>query len=142
MNGLIERFAMKNWVGDSAYAIFRILVAFNFLQHGIQNIFGLWGGTPGIGGIAPAYSLLWFAGIIELAVGTFVILGIFVRLFAFISVIEMLYAYSFVHAPHGYFPIQNQGELAILYLSSFLVMAAAGAGKFSLEKYVLGKEIF
>ena len=42
-------------------------------------------------------------------------------------------AYFLVHAPQGFFPILNKGELAVLYCFVFLYLAAAGAGPWSLD---------
>jgi putative oxidoreductase len=38
------------------------------------------------------------------------------------------------HAPSGFHPILNQGELAALYSFLFLYIASAGAGAFSLDR--------
>ncbi len=74
--------------------------------------------------------------------GFFIALGIFTRLFALLSAVEMAYAYFVIHAPQGFFPILNKGELALLFLVSFLIMLILGAGKYSLERYVLKRELF
>ena len=42
-------------------------------------------------------------------------------------------AYFIAHAPRGFFPILNGGELAALYCFAFLYMAAAGPGPWSLD---------
>jgi putative oxidoreductase len=54
----------------------------------------------------------------------------------------MVYAYLMVHASHGWMPIANKGELALLYLSGFLVLIAYGAKKWSLERALFKKESF
>ncbi len=40
---------------------------------------------------------------------------------------------SSAHAPRGFFPILNGGELAVLYCFVFLYLAAAGPGPWSLD---------
>ena len=125
-----------------AYAIFRIFIGLLFLQHGAQKLFGFFGGIDGVGLTPPAFDQIWWAGIIELVVGAGIALGIFVRPLAILGLLEMAYAYFSVHQPLGGFPIQNQGELALLYFFSFIFIAAKGAKKWSLEKLALGKEIF
>jgi len=39
-----------------------------------------------------------------------------------------------VHAPHGFFPLANKGELAVLYCFVFLFLAAAGGGPVSIDR--------
>jgi len=38
-----------------------------------------------------------------------------------------------VHAPQGFWPIVNKGELAALYCFVFIYIAARGAGRWSVE---------
>ena len=45
----------------------------------------------------------------------------------------MAIAYFVFHAPHGFFPVVNLGEPAMLYCFIFLYMAAAGPGPWSLD---------
>jgi len=47
--------------------------------------------------------------------------------------LEMLYAFSTVHLPKGGAPIQNGGELALLYGLIFAFLAGNGAGPASLD---------
>jgi len=46
----------------------------------------------------------------------------------------MAFAYFIAHAPQGFWPILNKGELAVLYCFVFLYLAAAGAGPLSLDR--------
>lgn len=145
MNGFIGKSLEKMGMGDSlqmsyAYAVFRIIVGFNFMTHGAQKLLGTFGGVGG--GTAPAFSLFWWAGVIELVGGTLVALGFFTRFAAIFGTISMLYAFLFVHLANGFFPIMNKGELAILFFASLLLIFVGGAGKWSLEKAFWGKEIF
>jgi len=150
--GIIERF-FKNYCplckmdesggGDVYYAVFRVLVGLMFFQHGVQKIFGAFGGVGGTGQAVPDLtSLFGYAGLIELFGGLAIIFGFFTRLTALVIVIEMVVAYFMVHAPRGTFPIANGGELVVLYSASFLLMLKYGAGKWSLERGLLKKEIF
>ena len=45
----------------------------------------------------------------------------------------MAVAYFMFHAPGGLWPIQNHGELAVLYCFVFLFIAARGSGSISLD---------
>ena len=134
--GLIEKYANK----DYFYFVFRVLVGLLFLQHGLQKIFGMFGGVGG--NTVPLMSLFGAAGLIELIAGIAITLGLFTRLAAAISAIEMLVAYFMVHASGSLIPLVNQGELALLYFAAFLILTAYGAGKWSLEKVLMKKEVF
>ena len=134
--GLIEKYANK----DYFYFVFRVLVGLLFLQHGLQKIFGMFGGVGG--NTVPLMSLFGAAGLIELIAGAAIALGLFTRLAAFIAGIQMLVAYFMVHSPNGLIPLVNQGELALLYFVAFLVIMVYGAGKWSIEKSLMKKEVF
>jgi putative oxidoreductase len=125
---------------DYLFFVFRIMVGLLFVQHGVQKLFGWFGGIGGSS--VELVSLFGLAGIIELLGGIAIIAGIFTRLAAFIGAVELLVAYFMVHVPQGLIPISNQGELALLYVAAFLVLVAYGAKKWSLEKVLLKKEVF
>ena len=113
------------------YAILRIIVGLLFLCHGLQKVFGLFGGVNGAA--VPLFSLFGLAGIIEIVGGMLIALGLFTGIVAFILSGEMAAAYFIAHFPAGFWPIENQGELAVLYCFIFLYMATQGAGMWSLD---------
>ena len=113
------------------YALFRIVTGFLFMFHGLQKVFGMFGGMQG--SAVPIMSMPGFAGVIELFGGVLVMAGLATRLVAFICSGEMAFAYFMVHQPRGTWPIQNGGELAALYCFAFLYIAARGAGIWSLD---------
>ena len=118
----------------SALAILRIGAGLLFMQHGLQKLFGLlggFGGTPGA--TAPLVSLMGLAGVLELGGGLLLILGLFVRPVALILVVEMIVAFVRSHLPQGGAPIENGGELALLYALVFIYLAARGAGPVSVD---------
>ena len=119
------------------YLVFRIFVGLLFAQHGFQKVFGLMGGEA-----LPIFSFFWFSGFIELVAGLLVAFGLFTRVSAIISTLEMVIAYFMVHVSKAFFPINNGGELALMYFASFLIISAYGAQKWSLEKLLIKKEIF
>ena len=125
---------------DNFYVIFRVLVGFLFFQHGLQKLFGWFGGING--GTVELMSLLGLAGAIELVGGAAIMLGIFTRLGALLGGAVMLVAYIKIHAPQGLAPIVNGGELAALYFAAFLLLFIHGNMKWSLEKVLLKKETF
>ena len=111
-----------------AYAAFRVVAGFLFLFHGLQKVFGMYGGTQ-----MPLASQMGLAGIIELVGGTLIALGAFTWPVAIICSGEMAVAYFQAHQPRGLWPIQNGGELAALYCFAFLFIATRGGGPYSLD---------
>jgi putative oxidoreductase len=74
------------------------------------------------------------AGLLELVGGVLLIIGLFTRPIAFILSGMTAIAYFYAHAPRGFFPILNTGELAVLYSFVLLYLAAAGGGAWSLDR--------
>jgi putative oxidoreductase len=60
-------------------------------------------------------------------------LGLLTHIVAFLCSGEMAVAYFMAHAPHGFIPLLNHGELAALYSFVFLFIAAHGAGPYSVD---------
>jgi putative oxidoreductase len=116
-----------------AYTLLRIVVGFLFFCHGAQKILG-WFTEPGGHRMALTFPMLpWFAGWLELAGGALIMVGLLTHVVAFLLSGEMAVAYFMAHAPHGFIPLLNHGELAVLYCFIFLFIAAHGAGPFSLD---------
>ena len=78
-------------------------------------------------------SMPGYAGIIEFVCGILLVIGLFSRLAAFVASGMTAVAYFMIHAPMGFFPILNRGELAALYCFVFLYIAAAGPGPWSID---------
>lgn len=116
-----------------AFTLLRLVAGFLMIQHGCQKILGLLGGFGGAGHTAPLMSLYGAAGLIELVGPLFLIPGLFSRPAAFILSGEMAFAYFIGHFPRGFWTVQNHGEPAVLYCFIFLLIAAVGAGPFSLD---------
>jgi putative oxidoreductase len=113
-------------------SVFRIVVALLFIAHGLVKLFGFpVGAQPGQVPLASIYGL---AAILEAVGGAAILLGLFTRPVAFVLSGQMAVAYFMAHAPQGFFPVLNGGELAILYCFAFLYFAAAGPGPWSLDE--------
>ncbi len=112
-------------------SVLRMIAAFMFMEHGAQKLFGLLGGRPG--GPPPPFTQMWIGGALEFFGGLLLLLGVFTRPVAFILSGMMAVAYFQVHAPQGFWPLLNRGELAALYCFVFLYLSAAGGGPWSLE---------
>lgn len=114
------------------YAIMRIIVGLLFACHGMQKLFGMFGGKGG------AEGMMLVAGIIEFAGGLLIALGLFTRPAAFLSSGLMAAAYFKAHASGGLFPIVNKGELAVVYCFVFLYISVRGGGLWSLDNMIWG----
>ena len=54
--------------------------------------------------------------------------------YAFLLSGLMAFAYFMAHAPRGFWPIANGGELAIMYCFAFFYLAFAGGGSWSIDR--------
>ena len=114
--------------------LLRIVTGLLFMQHGAQKLFGLLGGFGGQpGGTAPLLSLMGLAGVLEFFGGLAIVLGLFTRPVAFILSGEMAFAYFMSHAPRGFWPILNRGEVVVLFCFIYLFFAANGGGRWSID---------
>jgi putative oxidoreductase len=122
----------KEWA-PRLLSVLRIVLAFLFIQVGAAKWFAFPAAIMPGGGTAAIGSLPWFAGVIEVSGGTLILLGLFTQPVAFILAGEMAVAYFIGHAPHGFWPVLNQGALAVIYCFLFLYISAAGPGPWSLD---------
>ena len=114
------------------FAIMRIVVGLMFFLHGTQKIFGYPPMQGGPKGGLPTIAVV--AGWIEVVCGALIVIGLFGGLAAFIASGEMAFAYFMGHASHGGpTPLQNQGELAVVYCFVWLYVAAHGSGIWSVD---------
>jgi putative oxidoreductase len=115
-------------------SVARVMIGFTYSLHGWQKLFGMFGTRK-----PPLDSMLGAAGLIETIGGAMLMLGLFTRPVAFILSGEMAIGYFRTHAPRGFWPITNGGELAVFYCFFFLWMSSAGPGKWSIDS-LLGKD--
>ena len=116
--------------GPQAYALMRIIFGFIFVFHGWQKLFGAFGGTT-----RTFPEIRFFAAIIESIGGPLIMLGWFTRPVAFLLSGEMGSAYFIQHFPMGWWPVQNGGELAVLFCFAYLYMSTQGAGIWSIDSF-------
>jgi putative oxidoreductase len=113
---------------EAIYAAFRFVFGFLFWFHGAQKLFGWFGGGP-----PEMNALMWVAGAIEFFGGAMIALGLLASQAAFVSSGLMAAAYFMAHQPQALLPVANKGEMAILYCFAFLLIAAKGSGRYSLD---------
>ncbi len=122
---------MERWLGkysEFCYSLMRIIAGLLFACHGAQKLFGVLGGHS-----MSSDPQMLTAGIIEFFCGAFIALGLLAGFAGFIASGEMAAAYFMMHAPRGFWPIINQGELAVLYCFVFFFIAFRGSGRLSLD---------
>jgi putative oxidoreductase len=112
-------------------SLLRIAAAFLFVQSGTVKLFGFPTAPPG--GTPAAFSLHWFAGVLETFGGALLLVGLFTRPVAFLLSGQMAVAYFQAHAPHGFWPAENGGGFAALFCFVWLYISAAGPGPWSLD---------
>ena len=117
-----ERFSQQ------IYALMRIVFGLLFLCHGMQK-FGFLGGQ-----MQPFLSWpLGVAALLELIFGVLIVIGLLAKPAAFLASGQMAVAYFMAHQSRGLLPIQNGGELAVLFTFAFLFIAARGTGIWSID---------
>ena len=80
------------------------------------------------GQAVPSVPLFGVAGIIEIVLGLLIIIGLFAGYAAFIASGEMAVAYFIGHFQKSFWPLENQGEPAVLFCFMFFVYGDSGRG--------------
>ncbi len=127
LNGILP----ASWSGYT-HALLRIMTGLLFLAHGTAKLIG-WPSVEMFKDGVPLLSLFGIGGLLEIVGGVLIIIGLFTRVAAFVLAGMMAVAYFMFHAPAGFYPILNGGELAILYTFIFLWLATSGAGPWSVD---------
>ena len=121
-------------IAPGTHVLLRIGAGLLYMEHGLQKLFGWFGGMGGTpGATVPLISQMGLAGVLETFGGLLLVLGLLTRPVAFVLAGEMLVAFFQVHLPQGGAPIQNHGELPLLYMLVFLFFVGHGAGPASLD---------
>ena len=115
-------------------SLFRFVTGLIFVHYGVAKLFKF----PPVEIFEDVTPLsLWgIAGMIELVFGSLLLLGLLTRPTAFILSGEMAFAYFIEHLPHSFYPILNDGGLAIILCFGCLLLAAAGGGPISLDALI------
>lgn len=126
----------------AAHAALRIFAGAAFFSHGAQKILGWFGGMGPDGGTVELMSKFGAAGIIELVCGFLIMIGLGTRLAAFIASGEMAVAYWWMHTGGSgkIFWWENRGETVMLFCFIFLLLAAWGAGPFSVDNWLASRK--
>ena len=114
-------------------SILRMLVGLLYMGHGFAKILDFPHQSTHVP-YAPFTLNPGLQGLLEFVGGLLLALGLFIRTVAFILAGNMAVAYFMAHAPRGFFPLLNGGELAIVYCFVFLYFWVAGGGEWSLDR--------
>jgi putative oxidoreductase len=117
--------------GPQAYALFRVVFGLLFASHGAQKILGWFGGVQGSS--VPLASLFGVAGVLEVILGLLIVIGLLAGYAAFVASGEMAVAYFMGHFPRAFWPLENEGEPAVLFCFAFLYIATQGSGIWSVD---------
>lgn len=112
-------------------SVLRIMTGLLLLQHGTSKYLGF---PVGPMNSTQLQSMSGAAGVLELVGGILLVIGLFTRPVAFILSGMCAVAYFYAHAPRGFYPLLNGGELAVLYTFTLLYIASAGGGAWSLDR--------
>jgi putative oxidoreductase len=127
---MLERFLASKT--EYAYALLRIVAGAMFAVHGVTKLFHLWMPPDKV-----LSTQLWIGGVIELACGVLIAVGAMTRYAAFLASGTMAVAYIQFHwkfaFDKNFFPINNDGEEALLYAFVWLFIACKGAGIWSVD---------
>ena len=132
MNALYAR--METW-RPYILSILRIVIGLLFLQHGLSKVFNFPAPSP----VPSLTGLLILAAFLETVGALLFVVGAYTRIVAFILSGEMAFAYFMGHAPRSFYPIVNDGELAVIFCFIFLYFAFAGGGPLSLDRAALNQ---
>jgi putative oxidoreductase len=112
---------MYRWT-PYVFTAVRIIVGFNLARHGTIKLFGFPSGDP-----VPLMTLSGASGVLELAGGLLVLLGLFAQPVALVLAAEMALIYLTTNLPRGFWTVQNGGDPQVFHCFFFLFLWSAGA---------------
>lgn len=129
----------KGSKGSIAVLVLRMVLGIIFLSHGLQKVFGVFGGS----GITPTVDMLdkagfmypffwaWVFAVVETVSGLFLTLGIMPRLSSGLIALLVLFVIIKIHGPNGFFASKGGYEYDLLVLAVCVNFMASGGGKYS-----------
>jgi putative oxidoreductase len=115
----------------AALSLLRFITGLLLFQYGVAKILKFPAGTQFEK--VELFSLIGAAGMLELIVGGLLMIGLFSRIAAFVLAGEMAFAYFIGHFPRGFFPVLNNGTLAIMFCFACLYLSTSGGGPYSVD---------
>lgn len=112
-------------------SVFRIVLGLLFTLRGTVKLFG-WPIAAPVDIAVGSFPLGW-AGVIELVAGLLILVGFVTRFAAFVASGQMAFAYFMAHQPKSIWPVENDGELSIVFCFGFFLLVFAGGGAWALD---------
>ena len=121
--------------------ILRVVIGLIVAAHGLQKLFGWWGG-PGITGwvgamnrmrIRPARPWAWISILAEILGGVGLAIGLLPPLPSLAIAASMLVAIALVHLPRGFWATKGGYEFTLSILAGVAAIALVGPGAYSLD---------
>lgn len=125
---------------DLALLVARVALGVILVAHGWQKfdewtVAGTAASFEGMGVPAPSVSAAVVTGA-EVIGGALLIVGLFTPIAAAANAVSMLVALFLVHAPAGLFVSEGGYELVLAIFAGLVVLAASGAGRFSVDRLI------
>jgi len=129
--------------------VVRLAVGAVFAAHGVQKLFGVWGGGGLTGtagffaqlGLTPAYPLAIVVGLLELVGGLLLVAGAFTFVVCSGLTLSMIVAVWKAHLAHGFFlnwtnaPGVGHGyEFNLVLIASLVSLMLTGPGALSIDR--------
>lgn len=129
----------KSW-GNVAPLLLRLAAGSIFFMHGLQKTvdISMFGGFLNSAGVPAPHFFAWAVIILELGGGLALILGFLTHWVSKLFALQMLAAIFLVHASKGFMADKGGYEFALLLLVVALSLMITGAGKWSLDSWLLG----
>lgn len=129
---------------DVSLLVARLLVGVAIFAHGWQKfndwtVAGVTKSFDGAGVPLPEFSA-YFATYFEMAAGVLLVLGLFVRFVGPILALQMFGAFWFMHRGTEILSSNGGWELVGVFAAAGLALAAAGAGRFSVDYFLPGSQ--
>ncbi len=130
-----------------AWPLVRVATGLFFVPHGMQKLFGFWGGNlartaEGFAKLGLTPRMFWasYIGSLELFGGLLLAIGLLTRPIAALFVGFMAVAAFYVTIHHGYFWTGGGMEVALYLMLVCLAILVHGGGAWSVDR-LLGREI-
>ncbi|WP_088044302.1 DoxX family protein [Bacillus sp. EAC] len=125
---------------DEGLLILRLVLGIILAAHGVQKLFGWFGGygIKGTGqwlesiGVKPGAFFAFLAGAAELVGGFFVAAGVYTTVGAWLIILVMLVAVLKVHLKNGFWNGSNGFEFNLLIIAAAVSVLLTGPGSYTL----------
>lgn len=131
--------------------VLRLALGIVLLVSGIGKVFAVGPKASGIGNFAGTLASLgvpmstvvaWLVALGEVGCGVLLLLGLFTRYAAAVSAVITFAAMTLVHLPNGFAASDGGIEYTMVLVLMSIALVLSGPGALSVERTVLGDELF